>query len=166
MLRSTSNRHFGWYAGRRLFITAHEAFQLGSTLALFGWLLLTIGVLCPANKIRNWFLFSGGRLLPITLSMLYLYLLFRFWGSAPDGDFASLDGVAILFASPGNLAGGWVHFLAFDLFIGRWMIDDVFESGLSTWRLILCLPLTFIIGPAGLVLHFSLRAFSSRVEAA
>jgi len=143
-------------------MNANEAFQIGSTIALLGWLLLVCGALSPNNKIRHWLLFFGGRLLPVLLCVLYLYLLFSFWGSAPGGDFSSLDGVATLFASPGNLAGGWIHFLAFDLFVGRWMIDDVLDSEKSLWRLVPCLPLTFLFGPAGLALHFSLRALCIR----
>src|SRR5689334_20602433 len=120
-------------------MTPDQAFTQASIAAMLGWLLLVAGVLAPAGTTRSRLLWAGGRLLPLLLSAAYLALLVLHWRSAPGGHFGSLAGVATLFASPGKLAGGWVHFLAFDLFIGRWMIDDVLARGASRWCLLPCL---------------------------
>ena len=134
-----------------------QAFTLASTAAMLGWLLLVGAVLAAPGKARKGLLWTGGRLVPLLLAAAYLALLMWHWRSAPGGHFGSLDGVATLFASRGKLVGGWVHFLAFDLFIGRWMIDDVLARRAPRWHLLPCLPLTFLYGPVGLLLHFGLR---------
>ena len=85
----------------------------------------------------------------------------RYWSSAPGGNFGSLEGVARLFSSQGKLLGGWVHFLAFDLFVGRWMVDDTLNAQRSRWALLPCLPAAFMYGPAGLLLYFVIRAAAS-----
>lgn len=139
-------------------MTPDLAFQLASSAAIVGWLLVVGGVVAPPGGARRLLLLAGGRVVPLLLSIAYLVLLITYWKSAPGGNFGSLDGVAKLFASPGKLAGGWIHFLAFDLFLGRWMVDDVFHSKQSRWRLLPCLPLTFLHGPLGLLLHFALRS--------
>lgn len=141
---------------------ANLAFETGSSLALVGWLCLVIGSIHTTNKSSYWLLLFGGRVIPIALSILYVFLMITFWGSSPDGGFSSLDGVAILFESKGNLAAGWIHFLAFDLFVGRWMIDNINQSKKAKWRLIPCLPLTFLYGPVGLLLYFSFNVISNR----
>jgi Domain of unknown function (DUF4281) len=89
----------------------------------------------------------------VLLSVTYLVLLVVHWRSAPGGGFGSLEGVAQLFASRGKLLGGWFHFLAFDLLVGRWMIDDTCSSARTRWVLAACLPLTFLYGPAGFLLY-------------
>jgi len=101
---------------------------------------------------------------PLLLASGYVVLLIAYWKSAPDGNFGSLDGVARLFSSRGKLAGGWLHFLTFDLFVGRWVIDDVLQSERSGWFLRPAYPLTFLYGPAGLLTYFALRAFGGSVS--
>ena len=57
--------------------------------------------------------------------------------------------MASLFETRGLLLAGWVHYLAFDLFVGTWERDESLRIGLSRWFLIPCLFLTFMFGPAG-----------------
>lgn len=107
----------------------------------------------------------SGRILSLLLALGYAVLLIAYWKSAPDGNFGGLDGVAQLFSSRGKLAGGWPHFLAFDLFVGRWVVDDVLQERRSRWLLLPSLPLVFLYGPAGLLTYFALRTFTgSNVE--
>lgn len=133
-------------------------FEWASTLALLGWALLVAGVvLKPGIMARQWLLLAGGRIVPLVLCAAYVLLLAQHWGSAPGGNFSSLAGVSTLFLSPGKLVGGWVHFLAFDLWLGRWMVDDVQAQQRNRWLLMPCLPLTFLFGPTGLLLYFWLK---------
>ena len=77
----------------------------------------------------------------------------------PKGSgFNSLTQVAILFSSPYALLAGWVHYLAFDLFIGAWETRDGLRLGLSRWLLLPCQVLTFVFGPLGLALYLLLKA--------
>jgi hypothetical protein len=139
-------------------------FQIASSAAMVGWLLLAAGAVLDVAAWRHRLLLGGGRVVPLLLCALYLALLIHYWGSAPKGSFATLEGVARLFESRGKLLGGWVHFLAFDLFIGRWTIDDVLASKRSRWLLLPTLPLTFLYGPAGLLLYFLMRPWRARAS--
>jgi len=138
-------------------MTPAQIFQAASALALLGWLLLALGVIVNGVASRRALLRAGGRAVPLLLCAVYVAVLVAYCGSTPGGNFNSLAGVAILFSSSGKLLGGWVHYLAFDLFIGRWIVDDVVASGRSRWWLLPCLPLTFLFGPAGLLLYFAVR---------
>ena len=137
-------------------------FELASLAAILGWLLLAIGLLARPGASQRVLLLVGGRVTPILLCVVYLALLVTYWGSAPGGNFGSLEGVAKLFSSSGKLLGGWLHYLAFDLFVGRWMIDDTLSAKRSRWPLTLTLPLTFLFGPTGLLLHFAFRGMQSQ----
>jgi len=52
---------------------------------------------------------------------------------------------------------GWVHYLAFDLFIGSWEVRDANRHGIPPWAIIPSLILTFLFGPMGLLLYFLIR---------
>jgi ABA DEFICIENT 4-like len=77
-------------------------------------------------------------------------------GSA--GNFQTLAGVGALFDNRWLLLAGWVHYLAFDLFIGAWQVRDARVYGISHLLVIPCLILTFLFGPVGLLLYFLIRA--------
>jgi len=49
------------------------------------------------------------------------------------------------------LLAGWVHYLAFDLFIGSWEVEDAAANGIPHWLLLPCLFLTLMVGPVGLL---------------
>lgn len=144
-------------------MTPEIAFQLGSTAALVAWLLLVAGVIGPDGRSRRLLLFAGGRVIPVLLALGYLALLVAYWKSAPGGSFDSLDGVARLFSSRGKLAGGWLHFLTFDLLVGRWVIDEILSTRRPRWLLLPSLPLTFLYGPTGLLAHLALWAVGDLV---
>ena len=63
----------------------------------------------------------------------------------------------MLFANPFALLAGWVHYLAFDLFIGAWEVRDAQQHQVPHLAVVPCLLLTFLFGPAGLLLYFVLR---------
>ncbi|MEZ4713209.1 MAG: ABA4-like family protein [Caldilineaceae bacterium] len=72
----------------------------------------------------------------------------------------TLTNIANLLSSPQGAAIGWVHFLAFDLFVGRWAYLDSRRRNLSAW---LASPILFFIlmfGPLGYVLYFLVSHFT------
>lgn len=75
------------------------------------------------------------------------------------GEFASpsLQGIAALLGTDLGATAGWIHFLAFDLFVGRWAYLDSRERGLSAWRVSPSLFLIFMSGPLGLLLYLIVR---------
>lgn len=132
-------------------------FSAASLAAVAAWVALALGVVASPGARRGALLAFGGRVVPVSLCMLYAIVLVTHWGSAPGGGFARLAAVQALFAVPGKMLGGWVHFLAFDLLVGRWMVDDVLGRGHKRWLLLLALPVTFMYGPLGLLTYVLAR---------
>lgn len=92
--------------------------------------------------------------MPVTFGCLYAWLLS---GGLGEGGFDSLTEVMKLFSNPRAVFAGWVHYLAFDLFIGSWETRDALKLGISRWLLLPCQVLTFMFGPLGLMLYLILR---------
>jgi hypothetical protein len=78
-----------------------------------------------------------------------------------DGGFSSLAGVRALFADPRGLLAGWTHYLAFDLFIGGWEVRDAQQRGIRHLLVVPALALTFLFGPAGLLLYLAISRFAA-----
>jgi hypothetical protein len=69
----------------------------------------------------------------------------------------TLSGVEALLGSPAGATIAWVHFLAFDLFVGRWIYLDSQERRISSWLMAPVLFLTLMLGPAGLLFYLVVR---------
>jgi hypothetical protein len=116
-----------------------------------GWLLL---VLVPRRRVA---MTIAGTALPLTLAAIYL-TIFVLNVRGASGGFSSLAGVAQLFDNRWLLLAGWVHYLAFDLFIGAWETRDAMARGVSRLLLAPCLFMTFMLGPIGLLAYHVVRA--------
>jgi hypothetical protein len=135
-----------------------SAFSIVSIAAIAAWLGLAIATLLRAGRARDTILFFSGRVAPLLLCAAYVMFLAQYWGSTPGGGFRSLEAVQILFAAPGKMLGAWTLFLTFDLFVGRWLVDDASSRGNSRLPLLLALPATFFFGPFGLLLYLAGQA--------
>jgi hypothetical protein len=146
-------------------MTPAQVFDLANPFAALGWLLLAAG-LFAAGAWRTRLLALGGRVWPLALAALYVATLVTHWGSAPGGGFSSLEAVGRLFASPGHLLAGWVHYLAFDLWVGRWIIDDALARDAAPgWGRAALLPVlfgVFMFGPAGLLVYMAWRTLAAK----
>lgn len=69
-----------------------------------------------------------------------------------------LSEIAALLGTPLGAAAGWLHFLAFDLFVGRWIWKDALDSKFSLGLLRPILLLTLLFGPLGLLLYLLARS--------
>ncbi|MCB9157786.1 MAG: DUF4281 domain-containing protein [Caldilineaceae bacterium] len=67
----------------------------------------------------------------------------------------TLQGISALLGAPQGATIGWVHFLTFDLFVGRWVYLDSRQRNMSAWIAspILCLILMF--GPLGFITYWA-----------
>src|SRR5882724_5851671 len=77
----------------------------------------------------------------------------------------TLPGIAALLGSPEGATIAWVHFLAFDLFIGRWIFLDSRERRISVLLAAPILFLTLMLGPLGFLTYLVVRAVASSREA-
>jgi hypothetical protein len=132
-------------------MSADELFQYANPVALLGWLVLLASPLAPraAQAI-------SAAATPLLLALAYSGLILAFWWEAPGG-FGSLPEVQALFTHPQIALAGWLHYLAFDLFLGAWEVRTARAEGIPHWAVIPCLILTFLFGPAGLLAFAILR---------
>ncbi len=126
-------------------------FSAASTLAMLSWIALAVQPRRVAPLLRY--------LVPGLLALLYVWAIAT---SLPgsQGGFDSIANVRLLFTSDRALLAGWVHYLAFDLFIGCWEVLDAQQRGVRHWFVVPCLFLTFMLGPVGLLLYFAVRHFA------
>lgn len=127
-------------------------FTLGGQIAACGWLIL---ILAP----RRWPLLNAVPrfVLPGVLSLGYAVLILVHFGRA-DGGFGSLADVKALLSSDPVLLAGWIHYLAFDLFIGGWIAARSDRLGVSRLVQAPVLAATFLFGPFGLLCHLLLTS--------
>jgi hypothetical protein len=133
-----------------------SAFTIATRTALVGWLLLMV---VPSRRWTTELI--APFVIPLALALLYLYLMATGLGKV-EGDFNSLAGVRGLFTSDRLLLAGWIHYLAFDLFIGAWEVRDARRIGVPHLVVVPCLFFTFLAGPVGLALYFAMRASTRR----
>jgi hypothetical protein len=138
-----------------------QIFDIANTTALIGWLVLLASPFVPrwADRIGGYaipFLLSGG------YATLVIISLVGAGSEGFEGGFGSLDAVAALFAQREAVLVGWIHFLAFDLFIGGWEVRTARAEKIPFLLVVPCLVFTFLLGPVGLVLFLILRAVMGR----
>lgn len=131
-------------------------FSLAGNLAILGWLALLVALF--VRPARRYALPATQFVIPAILALGYVLLIWQGRGGFEQGGFGSLEAVRTLFANDAALAAGWLHYLAFDLFIGAWIVRDAASRGISPLIVLPCLPLTFLLGPAGLLLYLAARA--------
>jgi hypothetical protein len=137
-------------------MTPEQLFGVVNFVALAGWLLLAV---LPG---RPWTTsLVSAVVVPALLAVVYTAIVAVRWGGA-DGGFGSLEAVSRLFADPWVLLAGWVHYLAFDLFVGSWEVRDARSHGIPHWLVLPCLFFTFMFGPAGWLLYMGTRAVRRR----
>jgi len=125
-------------------------------LALTGWALVFASA---CTRFRG--LWIAGTVVPLLLCGVYGLLLM---GVLPfeQGGFKSIDGVSAMFAKTNVALMGWVHYLAFDLFIGAWQVRQAEREELPLAVTIPSLLLTLVFGPLGLLCFFTLRYLVGR----
>jgi hypothetical protein len=138
-------------------MTPDQVFSIANTAALCTWILI---VVVPRQRWVSDVLAPVA--MPAFFALTYVAIILTQWkGSA--GGFSSLSAVGTLFTQPWLLLAGWVHYLAFDLFVGSWEVRDARERGIPHLAVVPCLLLTFLFGPAGWLAYSGLRmAYPSR----
>lgn len=131
-------------------------FSILTILAMAGWLALLLSPLSPRWSDR-----IAGAAIPLLLSAAYAVLLVTL-NSAEGGGYGSLAEVVALFSGPEGVLIAWVHFLAFDLFVGAWICRQARESGIRFWFVIPCLAVAFLFGPVGYLMFAIINAIRSR----
>ena len=139
-------------------MTPEAVFKLASTLVLPQWLLM---IFAPRWILTKWLMNSY--LIPVFMGVIYIIYLFG--GGMIDFDaFGSLPGVKNLFANGGDgvMLAGWVHYLAFDLVAGTFVLRDSQEKNIPHLLIVLPLFFCFMLGPIGFLLYWIIRLVRTR----
>ncbi|MEM9157532.1 MAG: ABA4-like family protein [Verrucomicrobiota bacterium] len=136
-------------------MTPEQVFSIASNIALPSWLYL----LAAARWTPKTFAVVK-LLIPATLSLIYLLSVITAYPL--QGGFSSLSDVANLFSDDWALLAGWVHYLAFDFFVGCWILEQAKKRAIPHWLLVPILIFTFLLGPIGYLLFQALTAVSKK----
>lgn len=138
-------------------------FSLTNAVAMLGWVMLAV---LPR---KPWVL-SAVLYLGVGLLCLIYFLLFvaSLGGMVDPGRLPgtpepnlldySISGLRPLFLSDGGIVIGWTHYLAFDLFVGRWIARDADAMGVGRLVQLPFLVVTLMAGPIGLLAWLGLRS--------
>lgn len=130
-------------------------FSLGSLLVLPFWLLM---ILLPHWRWTERIMRSP--LVSLAPALLYAALVLpQIGGLMLALARPTLSDVAALLGTPAGATIGWVHFLAFDLFVGRWAYLDSRARQISAWLMTPLLFMVLMLGPFGFLLYLAARSF-------
>lgn len=139
--------------------TPAQIFELGNTTALVGWIVL---ILLP----RRWgIVWIPQYAIPALLSFVYAALVLTTFFRGGEGGFGSIEDVRTLFQNDAALTAGWLHYLAFDLFIGAWIARQSDVAGIPRPIQAVFLAGTFMFGPVGLILFLLTRGMMAGLVA-
>src|SRR5918993_4338574 len=114
------------------------AYNLAGKLVMLGWLGMIASLFL--ERARPAAEMAAGLIIPALLAIAYGLLIWTGFGEAEDGGFGSIAEIRALFASDSALVAGWLHYLAFDLFVGGWIVREGLERKLPPLLILLCLP--------------------------
>lgn len=143
----------------------NAAFTIANALAMIMWLLLILVPRKPA--ILAAVLYLGVGLLCASYALGITAILSGAIdpvGPGGSADFTTIEGVRAIFASDGGVTIGWIHYLAFDLFVGLWIARDADAKDFSRWVQAPVLLLTFLAGPFGLFIWLLVRERRARAQ--
>ncbi len=138
-------------------MSTSEVFSVVNLIALPMWALM---IILPKWKGTRFLI--DFKIIPIVLSIVYAVYIITSMLSGPPMDFGSLESVMHLFTFENAVLAGWVHYLAFDLLVGMWMLDENRTLKIHPIVMAPCLLGTFMMGPIGFILFISIRAFKKR----
>ncbi|MGC1516940.1 MAG: ABA4-like family protein [Maribacter sp.] len=133
-------------------MTPTTVFSIVNTMAMSMWVLM---LFLPRWKLTRFLI--DYKVVPILLSVVYAMYIIRSILSNGLLDFGSLSSVMQLFTEEHIALAGWVHYLAFDLLVGMWILDKNKALGIHHMLIAPCLFLTFLFGPIGFLLFILIK---------
>ena len=127
-------------------------FSIANLIAMSMWILM---IVLPKWKVTRALI--DYKFIPIILSLIYAVYIFISIREGGGMDFGSLASVMELFTEEGAVLAGWVHYLAFDLLVGMWILDQNKSINIHHLLIVLCLLGAFMLGPIGFLLFMLLK---------
>ena len=80
-------------------------------------------------------------------------------------DFSSLSGLTEMFrnSNPRGVAAGWLHYLAFDFWVGCWILNDSQKKSIKHVFIIFPMICTFMLGPIGVIIYTLVLLFHKKL---
>ncbi len=129
-------------------------------LALVMWAVL---IFAPRGELARAAIFYAGiGLLCLAYAVSFGVLLSQSGAGLANVDITSIEGLRSLFARDAALVVGWIHYLAFDLFVGLWIARDADAKHFSRLFQAPILLLTLVAGPVGLLIWLIIREPAAR----
>lgn len=136
-------------------------FSLSSLLVMPFWLLL---IFLPRWRVTERVM--AGPWVAVPAALLYAGLVLpRFVAIFTAVANPTLTGIITLLGDPAGATIAWVHFLAFDLFVARWVYLDGRSRNISAWFISPILFLVLMLGPVGFLLYLVVRTAVARQSA-
>ena len=128
-------------------------FKISSLIVIPFWALM---IFLPRWRVTKWLMETPlACIAPAALyAALVLPRLAEIWPAVSNPE---MSGIATLLSSPVGATIAWLHFLAFDLFVGRWIYLDGRDRGINRWVMAPALFLTLMVGPCGFLLYLMAR---------
>lgn len=133
-------------------ISADNFFEIVNTIILPAWLML---MFAPKWRWTKKIVLSG--YYPLAFAVIYLFIILLNF-QLSNFNFSSLQSVKQIFTDDFFLLAGWVHYLAFDLLIGSWIVKDASKYHIKSITLLPILGFTFYLGPIGYLTYRVYRA--------
>ncbi|MDF1850697.1 MAG: ABA4-like family protein [Verrucomicrobiales bacterium] len=131
-------------------MTPETVFSIVNSIAFFSWVyLIAAARWTPA-------LFRIVRFaVPILFALVYIAAMILAEPNE-EGGFQTLAQVTALFTQPWVVVAGWLHYLAFDFFVGCWILEKAKREEIRHGWIVIPMILTFLFGPVGLLLFLVL----------
>jgi|KBSMisStandDraft_5_1062788.scaffolds.fasta_scaffold62897_2 hypothetical protein len=132
-------------------MSPESIFSTANAIAMVGWLVLLV---LPRWRSVDQFIIG---VIVTLFSLAYVFVLFHHFNFGDAKKFGSLQGVMELFSHPELVVAGWIHYLAFDLMTGLFIVKNARLHGIQHGFVVPCLLFTFMLGPTGLLLYLLIR---------
>ena len=140
-------------------MTYEIIFNVYNTGILIFWLFLLV---FPKSKLTQ--KITDFPWIPLVIAFGYIYFL-----SNSDCifsvDFSSLSGLTEMFqnSNPRGVAAGWLHYLAFDFWVGCWILRDSQKKDVKHTFVIFPMLCTFMLGPVGIIIYTLVLLFQKKL---
>ena len=140
-------------------MTYEIIFNIYNTGILIFWLFLLV---FPKSKLTQ--KMTNFPWIPLVIAFGYIYFL----GTSDiifSVDFSSLSGLTEMFqnSNPRGVAAGWLHYLAFDFWVGCWILRDSQKKGVKHAFIIFPMLFTFMLGPVGVIIYTLVLLFQKKL---
>lgn len=142
-------------------MTPTTVFSIANLLVVPMWILM---IILPKWKVTKFLM--EYKVIPLLLALIYAVYIIQSLLTGGMMDFGSLESVMALFTEETAVLAGWIHYLAFDLLVGMWILEQNKKVGIHQALMAVCLLGTFMFGPIGFLLFMIMKSLKTKRDVA